>query len=81
MILPFLNNCDKKLITLLENFGKCITVPSILMYLLNHKNWDNIWEEVSGDPERLWLQLLTYVCRKEVVSLRKISWKKDLNEI
>ena len=23
---------------------------------------------------------LTYVCRKEVVSLRKISWKKDLNE-
>ena len=53
MILPFSNSYDKKLIPLLENFGKCIAVPSILMYLLNHKNWDNIWEEVSGDPERL----------------------------
>ena len=50
MILPFSNNCDRKLIPLLEDFGKCITVPSILMYLLNHINWDNIWEEVSGDP-------------------------------
>ena len=27
MILPFSNNCDKKLVPLLENFGKCITVP------------------------------------------------------
>ena len=43
-----------QIISLLENFGnfgKCIAVPSILMYLLAHKNWDNIWE-VSGDPER-----------------------------
>ena len=38
MILPFSNNHDKKLIPLLENFGKCIAVPSTLMYLLNHKN-------------------------------------------
>ena len=56
MILSFSNNCNKKLIPLSENFGKFITVPSILMYLLNHKNWDNIWEEVSGDSERLYLQ-------------------------
>ena len=27
-----------KLISLLENFGKCIAVSLILMYLLNHKN-------------------------------------------
>ena len=53
----FWNNCDEKLIPLLENFRKYITAPSILMYLLNHKKWDNIWEEVSGHPERLWLQL------------------------
>ena len=56
MILSFSNNCDKKLIPLLENFGKYIAVPSTLTDLLHQKNWDNIWEEVSGDPEWLWLQ-------------------------
>ena len=38
MILPFSNNCDKELVLLFENYGKCITAPSILMYLLNNKS-------------------------------------------
>ena len=25
----------------------------MLTYLLNRKNWDNVWEEFSGDSERL----------------------------
>ena len=31
MILPFSNNCDEKLIFLLENFSECTTASSILM--------------------------------------------------
>ena len=50
-----------KLISLLENFGKYIAVSSILMYLLNHKNWDNIWKGVPGDPERLASYFILYV--------------------
>ena len=65
MIIPFSDNCVKKFIHLLENFGKCITVPSTLMDLLNHKNWDYIWEQVPGDPERLWLQLINLCLEKE----------------
>ena len=38
MTLPFSNNCNKKLKSLLENFGKFIAVPLISWYLLNHKN-------------------------------------------
>ena len=38
VILPFSNNCDIELTSLLENLGKCIAVPSIFIYLLNHKN-------------------------------------------
>ena len=60
MILPFSNNCDKKLIPLLKNFGKCIIAPSILTYLLNQKNWDGL-EEGSCDLERLW-PLLFNIC-------------------
>ena len=79
MILPFSSNGDKKLMSLLENFGKCIAVFSTLMYWLNHKNLDNIWD-VSGDAERTWLQLIN-VHREVTISLRKIYSKKDSNEI
>ena len=81
MILPFSNNCDKKLIPLLENFGKIMAVPSISMYLLNHKSeilFEKNFEVILKDYGS---SKLTYVCRKEVVSLRKISWKKNFNEI
>ena len=80
MILSFSNNCDKKLIPLLENFRKCITVPSVLEYLLNHKNWDNVLEEVNVILIGFGSRYLTYVCRKKEVPIRKISWKKDLNK-
>ena len=42
VILPFSNNYDMTLVSLLENSGKCIAVPSTLTYMLHNKNWDNI---------------------------------------
>ena len=67
-------------IPLLENFGKCIVVFFTLMYLLNHRNCENIWGDISRDAERTWLQLIN-VYRKVEISLRKIYSKKDSNEI
>ena len=37
MILPFSNNCDKKLIFLSRNFSKYVTASSVLMQLLYYK--------------------------------------------
>ena len=45
MILQFSNNCNKQLIPLLESFGKFITVPSILIYLLNHNFKEDFLKE------------------------------------